>query len=133
MTAKRRRRRPKPPHPWSLDEVAACLELYATMTAEDTARELYRIGASPVRRTASAVRHAIATHSASALQIVDLVRDYGGLPLTYRDLEEELGMSRKRVQALTLPLVRAGVLERIEGDYGQALLRDPIAWREAAA
>ena len=125
MAAKRDRRR------WSPDELHACLELYPELGAEATARELKRRGLSPVLRSEAAIRALVSANSGAAERLVEVIRDYRGLPLAYRDLEEELGICRSRIQALALPLVRAGVLERLEGEYGQALLRDPIAWREA--
>lgn len=118
---------------WSAAEIEACLELYETRSAEETARELHRRGLSPIVRSAGSIRQVAASNGRASEQILELVRDYAGMPLSYRDLEEEIGLSRKRVQALTRPLVRRGALEELEGENRQKLVRDPIAWREATA
>ena len=124
--------RAKPPA-WTPEEIAECLELYEELDAEQTALELYRRGLSPVVRTVLSVRQLASAHRGAADRLLETVRDYRGVPLTYQDLEDELGISRKRIQALALPLVRKGILERLEGEQGRTLLRDPVAWREAAA
>jgi len=121
------------PAPWAAEEIAACLELFGELTAEETARELRRRRLSKRLRSPESVRQVASANRGAGDRLLKLVRDYAGLPLSYRDLEDELRISRKRAQALALPLVRAGVLERVEGERGEALLRDPIAWREAAA
>lgn len=125
-------RKGKPPN-WTTEELAACLELYEQLDADETAAELYRRGLSPVLRSAGSVRQVVHHNRDAGRRVLEVVRDYRGLPLSYEDLEAELGINRKRIQALALPLVRRGLLERLNGEYGRALLRDPIAWREAAA
>lgn len=119
--------------PWSPEEIELCLELYQTRTAAETARELLARGASPYLRAEGSLRSIVAANTGAADRLVELVRDYAGLPLCYRDLEDELGISRKHVQTIARPLVATGVLELVVGERGEFLLRDPIAWREAAA
>lgn len=122
---------PKKVPTWSAAELEACLELYQTRSAEETARELVRRGLSSSLRSAASIRQVAWSNGRATEQILELVRDYAGLPLSYADLEDELGISRKRVQALTRPLVRRGILEDLEGEHRQKLVRDPVAWREA--
>jgi hypothetical protein len=123
--------RKRRPVPWTAREIEACLELYGTMPAERLARVLVARRLSPYRRSPASIRQVVSVNRGAADRLLDVIRDYAGMPLSYLDLEDELGMTRKRVQALALPLVRAGRLERLEGERGEVLLRDPIAWREA--
>lgn len=115
------------------EEIDAALELYRTRTAEQTAEELYRRGLSPTLRTAAMIRHLVGTYGPVRDRVLEVVRDYRGLPLCFDDLSDELGVARYRVKAVASSLIRAGLLERVDGPAGLALVRDPDAWREAAA
>lgn len=139
--------------PWTEEELAALVATYPRFTSRGaraaalaTARSLYQRGIAPYQRTIGAVNRMASLHGLRpgrgggrekvtpqrALDALRLIQAYKGLPLSYEDLREELAIERKRAQILLEPLVRSGAIERITGPNGQALLRDPVAWRASA-
>lgn len=68
-----------------------------------------------------------------AERILEIIRDFRGLPVTYLDLEELLGLSIRQAKAPIAMLVDAGLVERSYFDRGVAMLRDAVALREENA
>jgi hypothetical protein len=135
-----------PSRPWTDAEIDALRELFPRLVAEKgpaagakaTAAALRRRRLSPYLRSRASIERIATAYGLrssgvgsidephpKALEILELVRDYRGLPLSYEDVRDELAIERKRAQVLLRPLVSTGALEVFEGPNGQILLRAP--------
>lgn len=140
---------------WTEAEDDVLRELYADLAADrgtadasrEVAAELHRRGVSRRTRTPQAVKRrahslkirirkpAVPSRPVDELRsaALDLVRDLRGLPLTYVDFVDVLGIHPRKVKEIIEPLVEEGTVERIEWENGVLLFRDPAAWREGTA
>jgi hypothetical protein len=138
---------------WTRAEDDALVEIYVTTCREHgvrygselVARELVACGASSFLRTPGAVsrratdlglrvtRPPARTNAERRERLLALIRELRGLPVTYRDFEDELNIRSKEAKRLLEPLLEDGHVERFEGHGGQAFYRDPVAWREGSA
>lgn len=139
--------------PWTDAELAGLFEIYPKLALElgptrgalATAAELRARKLSPYLRTDAAVLRMANAYGVRAgetfdptkpnpraLEALDLLRDYRGLPLSYEDFADELRLERKRAQVLLEPLVRSGEIESFVGPNGEHLFRAP-ADRSVAA